>query len=175
MLAVMAIATRPPGEAAAEASPAARPHRLTDTAFVALGLAFLVLAGRHGSGLWPVFRLTLVFVTTVAAIAGNRRWRPVGRGTVAVALGLVGTTTGLGIGLMHMVKSDLGVVAVAGVAALCAGLLLLITGTTVLVRAIPGWWRLLALPVASSSSSSSSSPSPWPSTPPTCPRRPWTT
>lgn len=123
-------------------------HRLTTIAFVVQGSAFGVLVGLYGSPLWQVMRVTLVVGVTVGAVVGERRLRQTGRGMLAVGIGVLGTTTGVGIGLMHVAKSDLDAIAVAGVVALVTGLYLSVSGTVTLLRATKGWWRLLAIPVA---------------------------
>jgi pimeloyl-ACP methyl ester carboxylesterase len=64
----------------------------------------------------------------------------------ALSIGLIGSSAGIGIGLLHVAKSDLGAIAVAGLVALCAGLYLLAASCALLVRVTPGWWRLLWIP-----------------------------
>ena len=62
--------------------------------------------------------------------------------------GIAGTVVGAGAGSAHLAKAGLDVAAVLAVIVLVTGLVLLIWGAAALVRAIPGWWRLLAIPVA---------------------------
>jgi pimeloyl-ACP methyl ester carboxylesterase len=61
---------------------------------------------------------------------------------------MVGVITGIAVGLMHLVKSGPLVAAAAGLVVLAAGLTLLIAGSVGLIRLLPGWWRLLAIPAA---------------------------
>jgi pimeloyl-ACP methyl ester carboxylesterase len=122
-------------------------------------LAFAVLVGVAGSAGWRMIRV--VAVLTIGAFAvwleRSHQGGPRGRrqrlavlvpGLATVIVGLAGTVTGVGIGVMHLVKADLGLTAAAGLAALAAGLTLLAVGAARLWRATRGWWRLLALPVA---------------------------
>jgi uncharacterized protein len=91
-------------------------------------------------------------VLVVIAISGlgvwfTRRAGRAARGGIALVLGTVGTAVGAGLAI-GQAKAGLGaVVAVAGIV-LVTGLVLLIWGAAMLVRAMPGWWRLLAIPVA---------------------------
>ena len=71
-----------------------------------------------------------------------------GRGATALALGIAGTVAGTGVASAHLAKAGLDAVAVAAVVVLVTGVVLLAWGATTLVRAIPGWWRLLAVPAA---------------------------
>ena len=67
---------------------------------------------------------------------------------ISTIVGVVGVIAGIGVGLMHLVKSGPLVPTVAGLVVLAAGLALLIAGSVALIRLLPGWWRLLAIPVA---------------------------
>lgn len=118
-----------------------------EIATAALGLSLLILVGWHGSAMWRLARMAVVIALTVGALwLEHLGSRPL-RGVDGLALGLVGTSAGLGIGLMHAAKSDLDVIAIAGLVTLVVGLYLLIAAFTLLFRITPGWWKLLALPV----------------------------
>jgi dienelactone hydrolase len=112
------------------------------------GMALAVIVGSNGTLPWLVVRVGLVISATLTAAwflaAGGR----VIRGVVALLLGLVGTVVGIGIGVMHVTHNTVDLTAVAGLVVLAAGLLLLGFGAVALVRALPGWWKLLAIPVA---------------------------
>lgn len=73
----------------------------------------------------------------------RRAWPAVGAGLAGVVL----TAVGAGIGLQHLLKEGLGLVSVLGLLALGLGVVLLVVGAVGLVRATPGWWRLLVIPV----------------------------
>jgi dienelactone hydrolase len=60
----------------------------------------------------------------------------------------VGTAAGGGVATGHLAKAGLDTAAVLAVIVLVTGVILLIWGAAALVRAMPGWWRLLAVPVA---------------------------
>jgi fermentation-respiration switch protein FrsA (DUF1100 family) len=65
------------------------------------------------------------------------------RGFLACGAGLVGITVGVAIGLPHLTKSGLTLASVAGMAALAAGLVLMVIGTRMLVRGRRWWVALL--------------------------------
>jgi uncharacterized protein len=112
------------------------------------GMALAVIVGSNGTLPWQVVRVGLVVGATLTAAwflaAGGR----VIRGAVALLLGLVGTVVGIGIGVMHVTHNTVDLTAAAGLVVLAAGLVLLGFGAVALVRALPGWWKLLAVPVA---------------------------
>ena len=66
----------------------------------------------------------------------------------ALLFGIAGTAAGAGVCSAHLAKAGLDAAAVLAAVALAAGVVLLVWGTAMLVRAIPGWWRLLAVPTA---------------------------
>jgi dienelactone hydrolase len=112
------------------------------------GVAFAVLAGLDGSPVWQVARVLVILSVTAGAVWFTRRAGRVGRGTTALLLGIAGTVTGAGMTSAHLAKAGLDAAAVLAAIVLVTGLVLLIWGAVALVRAIPGWWRLLAVPVA---------------------------
>ena len=63
-------------------------------------------------------------------------------------LGIAGTAAGAGAASAHLTKAGLDAAALAAAIVLVTGLVLLGWGAAALVRAIPGWWRLLAVPAA---------------------------
>jgi dienelactone hydrolase len=99
------------------------------------GTALAALTGLDGSAVWRGVRvLAVIVVTAVAAWFTRRAARP-GRGVIAVVAGTAGTAAGAGIAGAHLAKAGLDAAAVLAVIVL-------------LVRAVPGWWRLLAVPAA---------------------------
>jgi uncharacterized protein len=119
-----------------------------DVATIAVGIAFLILVGWHGTVEWRVTRMALVIALSLGALwieHRDSRWL---RGICGLTLGLIGTSAGIGIGFMHFAKSDHDVIGFAGLAALVAGLYLLVAAFALIVRVMPGWWRLLAIPLA---------------------------
>ena len=78
---------------------------------------------------------------------GSRTERA-GLGATALLLGIVGTAAGAGITTAHLAKAGLDTAAILAAVVLVTGLFLLGWGAVALVRAIPGWWRLLAIPLA---------------------------
>ncbi len=112
------------------------------------GAAFAVLAGLDGSAVWRVVRVLVVLAVTVLAVWFTRRAGRTGRGATALVLGIAGTAAGAGAASGHLAKAGLDAAALAAAIVLITGLVLLGWGAAALVRAIPGWWRLLAVPAA---------------------------
>ena len=117
-------------------------------ALVAGGTALAALAGLDGSAVWQVARVLVILAATAGAVWFTSRAGRVGRGVTALLLGIAGTAAGVGVGGAHVAKAGLDAAAVLAAIVLITGLFLLIWGAVALVRAIPGWWRLLAIPVA---------------------------
>ena len=112
------------------------------------GVAFAVLAGLDGSAVWRVVRVLVAIAVTALAIWFTRRAGRTGRGATALVLGIAGTAAGAGVASGHLAKAGLDAAAPAAAIVLITGLVLLGWGAAALVRAIPGWWRLLAVPAA---------------------------
>jgi alpha-beta hydrolase superfamily lysophospholipase len=118
---------------------------------VALFVQGLALAGIVASSgslpdrLGRVLALVVLTAAVLAAIDSPFRWTV---GVGALVGGLVGTVVGLGIGVMHSVVARVDAVAAMALVALATGLLLLVVALSELVRGLPGWWRLLSVPVA---------------------------
>jgi len=66
----------------------------------------------------------------------------------ALLFGITGTAAGAGAGSAHLGKAGLDAAAVPAAIVLVTGVVLLVWGAATLVRATPGWWRLLAVPMA---------------------------
>jgi dienelactone hydrolase len=112
------------------------------------GMAFAALLGLDGSAVWQVARIVAALAVTVLAVWFTRRAGGTGRGATALVLGIAGTAAGAGAASGHLSKAGLDTAAVLAAMVLAAGLFLLIWGAVTLARAIPGWWRLLAIPAA---------------------------
>jgi dienelactone hydrolase len=112
------------------------------------GVALAVLLGLDGSPLWQVLRVLVTLAVTGLAVGFTRRAGRTGRGAIALLAGLAGTVAGAGVAGAHLAKAGLDAAAVLAGVVLVAGLVLLIGGAVALVRAVPGWWRLLAIPAA---------------------------
>jgi dienelactone hydrolase len=112
------------------------------------GTALALIVGLSGSLSWQVARVLLVAALTGLAVWGLGATRRAVRGIVALLAGITGTVVGIGIGVMHVSHDTVDVTAVAGLVCLGTGLLLLGLGSVALVRSLPGWWKLLAVPVA---------------------------
>jgi uncharacterized protein len=125
-----------------------RPPVMMPAAIAAEGAAFALLAGLDGSVTWQAARGLMVVVVTAWAVWFTRRAGRDGRGATAFALGIAGTVAGAGAASAHLAKAGLDAAAAAAGVVLVTGVILLVWGATALVRAIPGWWRLLAIPAA---------------------------
>ena len=111
-------------------------------------LALATIVGLAGSLTWQAVRVLLVAGLTALAVWGLGAQQRAVRGAVALLLGLTGTVVGIGIGVMHVTHDTLDLTAVAGLVCLAIGLLLLGVGSVALVRAVPGWLKLLTIPAA---------------------------
>jgi hypothetical protein len=111
------------------------------------GAALTVLAGLDGSPMWRVARALAVIAVTSLAAWFTRRAPRAARGGTALVLGIVGTVVGAGVTSAHL-KAALDAAAFVAGIVLVTGVILLVWGATALVRAVPGWWRLLAIPAA---------------------------
>jgi uncharacterized protein len=112
------------------------------------GAALAVLAGLDGSAVWQVARVLVILAVTALAVWFTGRAGRAGRGAAALLLGIAGTVAGAGVGSAHLAKAGLDAAAVLAAIVLVTGLVLLIWGAAALIRAMPGWWRLLAIPAA---------------------------
>lgn len=117
-------------------------------AVVIEGLALGVIVGLNGALPWQVARVLVVGTLTALALWALTVARPGIRAVVALSAGLVGTVVGIGIGIMHITHDTVNVTAVAGIVGLVSGLFLLAIGSVAAVRALPGWWKLLTVPIA---------------------------
>lgn len=112
------------------------------------GMAFAVLLGLDGSASWRAARvLATLAVTALAVYAASRAWRA-GRAAAALVFGIAGTAAGGGVAGAHLAQADLDTTAAVALIVATAGVFLLVWGSVALVRAMPGWWRLLAIPAA---------------------------
>lgn len=78
-------------------------------------------------------------------MSGRRRLAS--RGVLAVALGTVAVGVGTGVGPPRFQTGDAGVAALLGLGALVLGVVLVIMGSAQLTRAVPRWWRFVAVPL----------------------------
>jgi uncharacterized protein len=125
-----------------------RPPVILQAVMAAEGVACAVLAGPDGSPAWRVARVVMILTVTALAMWFTRRAGRAGQGTAALLLGMAGTAAGAGISGAQLAKAGPSSTAVLAFVVLVTGLFLLGWGTVALVRAIPGWWRLLAVPAA---------------------------
>lgn len=108
-----------------------------------LGLVVIVLA--DGSVAGRVLRaLAVVLVAGGAHLLSEQRPRLGGAGLVA--LGIVGIDVGITFGGRHLVDDGVGVLSLAGIVCLAAGLALAVLGGGRVTDA-PGRWRLLTAPL----------------------------
>ncbi|HET6965392.1 MAG TPA: alpha/beta fold hydrolase [Acidimicrobiales bacterium] len=125
-----------------------RPWRLQTVALTAVTLSVAAVVATGGSPGWAAVRVVTVVALGVTAIVISQRGGAGVRAVTAGVAGVFGLSAGAGIGVMHIVKSDMGLEAVAGAVSLLGGLVLLVIAMILMWRAVPGWWRLLAAPVA---------------------------
>ena len=77
-----------------------------------------------------------------------RRAGRVGQGVTALALGIAGTAAGSGLVAAHLAAARLSTAGILAGIMLATGVFLLAWGAVALIRAIPRWWRLMAIPAA---------------------------
>ena len=130
-----------------QVQPRSSVRRLQWVAVVQAG-AFVVLVGLEGSVVGRSIRIGAVLCLTALGIAVMRRAGALAGGACALMLGIAGTVAGVGIGGVYLAKQGLSLIAIAGMIALASGLWLLVAGGVTLVRRLPRWWRLLAIPAA---------------------------
>jgi uncharacterized protein len=111
------------------------------------GLALAVVVGYSGTPAWQALRIIVVISIFAAAFQLQRSRRPWIADVTSTTAGVIGTIVGIGVGLMHLVKSGPLIPTTAGLVVLVTGLALLIGGSVRLIRRTQGWWRLLAIPV----------------------------
>jgi uncharacterized protein len=112
------------------------------------GVALAALLGLDGSPPWQLARVLVTLAAAALVVWFTRRAGRTGRGSAALVAGIVGVAAGAGVAGAHLAKAGLDTAAVLAGIVLVAGLVLLIWGAVGLVRAVPGWWRLLAIPAA---------------------------
>ena len=106
-------------------------------------LAWLVAVSTRGGWLGAI--VTLAITAALARVA-----RPPTRARHDIALlafALTGLIVGALSGVHHLVAGASVIAGVAGVVATVLGLVLTVLATTRLVRSMPGWWRLAAVPI----------------------------
>ena len=135
--------------AATSAAPAAVPARLGSMTLLAEILAFACLAlvvldsslgvagGAVALGLAVAGGLTSVIA---------RSWGRASRAAAEILAGSVGLVVGVGYGAQRLVEGSI-LLGAATVAVGMVSLVLMLGGAVHAVRATPGWWRLLALPI----------------------------
>jgi uncharacterized protein len=110
------------------------------------GVAIAMLLGLGGSPVWRVARVLVVIAVTALAVWFTRWAGRTGRGAAAFLFGIAGTAAGAGVASGHLAKAGLDAAALLAVIVLATGMVLLGWGAATPVRAMPGWWRLLAVP-----------------------------
>ena len=111
------------------------------------GAILAVLVALDGSPVWRVARVLVVIAITGLAVWFTRWAVRAARGGTALVLGIAGTAVGAGV-LIAQATAGLGTAAVVAGIVLVTGIVLLTWGAVILVRVMPGWWRLLAIPAA---------------------------
>ena len=112
---------------------------LDTTAMAVLGIA-------TGPAPWSIVRLLVVLAVGGLAVLAVARGSGRLRATAALVLGVLGTVTGLGLGVMRAAHGTPDSVAVAGMVGLGAGLVLIIGGAVAFARTLSRPWRWLLLP-----------------------------
>jgi pimeloyl-ACP methyl ester carboxylesterase len=130
-------------------------HRWKADRSALAGCALAVLAVQLAalaaiSDVSPVGRLTGVMLAvggTMGLAAASRSTRWWVRGGAELIGGSVALTVGLALAPTWYATTGLSYVVVLGLLSLVAGAALLVVGGATLLRPLPRWWRLLAIPV----------------------------
>jgi pimeloyl-ACP methyl ester carboxylesterase len=110
---------------------------------------FVATVLRGGAGV--LVRIGWAVLIPVAAVAAVRAYRRGGRATramLALGIGAAAVVAGAGLTLPRIMKSGLTPWHVGGMAALAAGLVLLVLGAAIAIGGLRRWWKLAAIPVA---------------------------
>lgn len=140
----MALDAPPTDSPATSTSRAAGPGAAATTALT--GVAVAVLVGLEGAAPWPLVRTAVALALTAGAVWLVRRGG-LGRGLALLGTGLAGVAVGAGMGLLSLAKSGVALRGVVGVVAAVGGVVCLVWALVLLLRALPGWHKLLAVPV----------------------------
>jgi uncharacterized protein len=128
------------------ASPAAARRRDLLPVGVAIeGGGLAVIVALDGSPGWRVARFVFVVALTIAAVSAVRRGGSAARQVIGLTAGITGVVVGSAIGLMG---GHVSVKVLCALGMLVTALFLTVTSAASLVRRLPGWWRLLGVPVA---------------------------
>ena len=122
-------------------------HRLLLAAQILVGVGLVVAAViSDQSDLGRLFGAVVAAGICAVLTAVTARGSDVARGTAALIGGILGVGFGGGIGPAWLATTGVSLVAILEIVALIAGLTLLVAGAWLLVRVLPGWWRLAADP-----------------------------
>lgn len=136
----------PAPEAARRSGLAAPPGTTMRAALLTVVLATTYVTARHGSPLWQLTRIVAVLSVGALVSRGLESASRRRRGVLACATALVAVAVGVGIGVPHARKAGVAPMTVAGLLALAAGIVLLVLGATLLLRAGRRWQRIALLP-----------------------------
>jgi dienelactone hydrolase len=126
-----------------------RTHGVLVVLQVAVGLELVTLAVTADvSTMGRLIGVGLALLTTGGLLAMTIHERPAVRGLAALIAGVLGVSAGAGIAPVYLATAGFSLIVVIAAASMIAGLVLLVVGAWMLIRATPGWWRLLAIPVA---------------------------
>jgi uncharacterized protein len=116
---------------------------------IALNVVLSLSAQAPGrSGLARLGGPALAIAAAVGAVAVSRRAGRISGGLLALLLGAVVTSVSVGDAGTHLVKVGLSATSYTGLASLVAGVTLVVLGARLLLGAVQGWRRILALPMA---------------------------
>jgi uncharacterized protein len=111
-----------------------------------IGLGVMFIVGRDGTPMWQVMRVVIAGAVTLIVLVALRRWSEPRQAGLRFAFGLLGTASGVGVGLPHLLKVGLAPSTFAGLLCLAGGIALLVAGAFELVRSARRWHRFLILP-----------------------------
>jgi hypothetical protein len=123
-----------------------RPNTWIERLLAVEAVAFAMLVGVDGPMPWPAVRAAVVLVGVATCIALQRRTSRSIAASLVLVVGLSGLIAGTGIGINQAINQPFSVRTVSGLITLTGAVMLTSIAVIRLVRATPGWRKLLALP-----------------------------
>jgi len=121
--------------------------RIEDLAVALMTIGTGVLVATPGTIVGGMVRFALVAAVGVGIMVLLRRVRPAVAALVLAVLGGAAAVGGSVVALPHLLTTGLSVGGIGAAVVALGGLLAIGCGAALFVRAVPGWRRLLALPV----------------------------
>src|SRR5687768_8890177 len=140
--------TRPRSRAARIRRPRSSPSGVVPVLALVIGIHLAFVAAQSDlDAFGRANAIATAGLVAAAALAASLSRRPLVRASGAIGLGLLGTAAGLGIAPAWLWVAGLSPTAIVAAIGLAASICLLAYGVVAFVLALPGWWRLAAIPL----------------------------